>query len=162
MNFNSSRWLGQSPSRMKRQRVLVKLNYTLCVSLASPPTVLISLILLLLLLLLTFFSISFHFTLPPLPYFTHTLQLPYFLQRLPLDSSKLYVCVLTLVAPSTCKWLWYLMFEEKRWRKKIPKCKIKQIRGRNFHFAVECVSWHALPFMFSFQSSQGQLVLEVF
>lgn len=146
MNFNSFRLLGQSPSCMKRQRVLVKLNYPLCVSLVSPPTVLISLIL----LLLPSFSFSFHFTLPLLPYFTHPLQLPYFLHRPPLDSSKLYVCVLTVVAPSTCKWLWYLMFEEKRWRKKIPKCKIKQIRGRNFHFAGECVSWHALPFMFCF------------
>ncbi len=63
------------------------------------PTVLISLIL----LLFPSFSLSFHFTLPLLPYFTHPLQLPYFLHRLPLDSSKLYVCVLTLVAPSTCK-----------------------------------------------------------
>lgn len=54
-------------------------------------------------LLLPSFSLSFHFTLPLLPNFTHPLQLPYFPQTLPLDSSKLRVCVLTLVAPSTCK-----------------------------------------------------------
>lgn len=48
-------------------------------------------------------SLPFHFTLPVLPNFTHPLQLPYFSQTLPLDSSKLCVCVLTLLAPSTCK-----------------------------------------------------------
>lgn len=63
--------------------------------------------------------LPFHSALPVLPNFTHPLQLPYFSQTLPLDSSKLCVCVLTLLAPSTCKWLWYLMFEEEKKQRKM-------------------------------------------
>lgn len=50
----------------------------------------------------SFSPVPFHSTLPVLPNFTHPLQLPYFIffsQTLPLDSSKLCVCVFNSACP---------------------------------------------------------------
>lgn len=66
------------------------------------------------------------------------------LPPLSVNPAKSYAFVSTPIASRPCKWIWHLMFEEGD-EEKFPKCKIKQIRGRISHFAVNvCLDLHCL------------------